>query len=199
MRVSGFSTVGVLAGALLVAGCATPSHDEIQASFAAGLKAYDAGDFRTAYKTWGEIEDYDLAAMRNVALMLRKGQGVDKDPKTALRKMLQAADMGLATAQADAGEMLAQGEAGPPDKAAAVPLLAQAAGVGHPIAALELAEIYQAGDAGPPDIAQACRLYAVAAGAGLTEAIQHLKDLGDKCAAQPPSPATQGPLPPVSR
>ena len=186
----------VLGCAVLMAGCATPSHDEIQATFGAGLKAYDAGDYKSAYKTWGEIEDYDLAAMRNVALMLRKGQGVDKDPKTALKKMLVAAELGLATAQADAGEMIAQGEAGPPDKAAAAPWLGRAAAAGHPIAALELARIYEGGQGVPADMKEACRLYRQAAAFGLPEATARLKELGTNCPLPAP-PAVQGPLPPV--
>lgn len=196
MRVTWSSILGTLACAVLATGCATPTHEEIQASFNNGLKAYDAGDFRNAYKTWGDIEDHDLAAMRNVALMLRKGQGVEKDPKTALRKMLRAADLGLVTAQADVGEMIAQGEAGPPDKAAAVPWLSRAANAGHPVAALELARILEEGQAVPADLKESCRLYEIAAGFGLSEATQRLKDLGGKCTLSP-VPATQGPLPPV--
>jgi TPR repeat protein len=196
MRVSFSSIAGFLVCAVFVAGCATPTHEEIQSSFNAGLKAYDAGDYRSAYKTWGDIEDHDLAAMRNVALMLRKGQGVEKDTKTALRKMLRAADLGLVTAQADAGEMIAQGEAGPPDKAAAVPWLSRAANAGHPIAALELARILETGDGVPADPKEACRLYTLAASFGLPEAVSRVKALGDTCPLPVP-PATQGPLPPT--
>ncbi len=188
MRAS-FSSLAVLAlGATLLAACSTPGHDEIQAQFDAGLKAYDAGDYKTAYKTWGDIGDYDLAALRNVAVMLRKGQGVDKDPKTALRKMLQAADQGLPTAEADAGEMIANGEAGPPDKAAAIPWLTRAAAVGHPIAAYELGQIYEDGKAVPQDLKEARRLYKIAADAGMPEAVQRLRDL-DRAAPAPPAAA----------
>lgn len=190
---------GLVACAAVLAACAgPPAHDEIQASFDAGLKAYDAGDFKTAYKTWSRIDDYDLAALRNAALMLRKGQGVDKDPKTALTKMLRAADLGLATAQADAGEMLADGEAGPPDEAAAIPYLTRAAEAGHPIAAFELAEIYQRGKAVPQDLKQARRLYQIAADAGMPEAAQRLKQLDGPPAAPTLPAATQGPLPPTN-
>lgn len=182
----------VVVFAVLIGGCASPSHDEIQSTFDAGLKAYDAGDFKTAYKTWGRIDEYDLAALRNVALMLRKGQGVDKDPKAALRKMLQAADVGLVTAEADAGEMILNGEGCPPDPAGAVPWLARAAHEGHPIAALELAKILDQGKAVPQDLKQAHQLYEIAAAAGLPEAIQRLKELD---AAAPP---TASPLPPTT-
>ena len=181
-----------LAGAMfcvvLLGACAgTPNHDQIQAAFDAGLKAYDAGDYKTAYSTWGDIEDYDLAALRNVALMLRKGEGIAKDPKTALRKMARAADLGLVTAQADLGEMLANGEAGPPDVAAAVPWLTSAAAAGHPIAAFELAKIYDEGTAVPQDLLKARLLYKIAAEAGIADAAKRLATLGPAPAASPPA------------
>jgi uncharacterized protein len=176
MRASFLRLAGVPVCMVVLAACAgVPAHDEIQARFDAGLKAYDAGDYQTAYSTWGDIEDYDLAALRNVALMLRKGQGVGKDPKKALEKMARAADLGLVTAQADLGEMLAGGEAGPPDNAAAVPWLALAADAGHPIAAFELAQIYDEGTAVPQDLAKACRLYKIAVDAGIPEAAKRLE------------------------
>jgi TPR repeat protein len=179
----------MLCAALLGACASVPTHDEIQSSFDAGLKAYDAGDYKTAYSIWGDIEDYDLAALRNVALMLRMGKGVDKDPKTALKKMERAADLGLATAQADLGEMLINGEAGPPDKAAAVPWLVLAAAAGHPIAAFELAKIYQEGTAVPQDLARARLLYKAAADAGVPDAAKRLESLGPAPAGATPAAA----------
>jgi uncharacterized protein len=116
-----------LCGALLSACASLPSHEEIQAAFAAGLKAYDAGDYRTAYETWQEIEDVDLAALRNIAVMLRKGQGVEKDAEAAREKMELAAQAGLVTAQADLADMLIKGEGGHPDPKAAIPWLTSAA------------------------------------------------------------------------
>lgn len=169
--------VALLFCAALLAGCATPNHEEMQATFDAGLKQYDAGDYKGAYDTWHKIEDVDLAALRNVALMLRKGQGVAKDPKAALSKMQQAADMGLATAQADLGEMLLNGEAGPRDVAAAVPWLARAAAAGHPIAAFQLGKLYEDGDGVPKDLENARRLYQIAAKAGVEGATERLQAL----------------------
>jgi uncharacterized protein len=196
MRMPFSSLAGLALSAALLAACATPGHDEIQAQFDAGLKAYDAGDYQTAYKTWNDIGDYDLAALRNVALMLRKGQGVAKNPEMALRKMLEAADQGLVTAEADAGEMIANGEAGPPDKAAAIPWLARAATAGHPIATFELGQIYEDGKAVPQDLKEARRLYKIAAEAGITDAVQRLQDL-DGAAPAPPA-AVPGHFPPPS-
>jgi hypothetical protein len=46
---------------------------EVAAVFDAGVAAYDAGHFDQAYKIWSGIQNEDLAAMRNMAMMLRKG------------------------------------------------------------------------------------------------------------------------------
>ena len=79
------------------------------------MTAYDAGDYAKAYKIWSSIDDDDIAAMRNVAMMRRQGLGTDKDPKGAELMYTRAAEAGLPTAQADLADMLIKGEAGPPD------------------------------------------------------------------------------------
>ena len=56
---------------------------EIAAIFDTGVAAYDAGDYEQAFKIWWELQFEDVAAMRNVAMMLRKGQGVQRDPRQA--------------------------------------------------------------------------------------------------------------------
>jgi TPR repeat protein len=186
MRVGRFVS-GLVVVAGLLGGCASaPSHEDMQATFDAGLKDYDAGDYKAAYDKWHKIDGYDLAALRNVALLLRRGQGVPKDPKAALAKMGQAADAGLPTAQADLGDMLLKGEAGPPDPAAAAPWLARAAAAGHPIAAYQLAQLYETGTGVPKDIEAARKLYERAAKAGVNEAAARL-------AALPPASASVDP------
>ena len=184
----------LLCGGLLSACASAPSHEEIQASFEAGLKDYDAHDYKAAYEKWKKIADFDLAAMRNVALMLRKGEGVDKDPKAAQTMMQQAADAGLATAEADLADMLLKGEAGKPDPKAAVPWLQTAAEAGHPVAAFELGQLYEQGTVVKKDLEQARKLYKVAADAGVKDAAESLDRLGPEAAptgqvgALPPSP-----------
>ena len=81
-------------------------------SFDSGVAAYDAGDYQKAFKIWWDLRYEDLAAMRNVAMMLRKGQGMARDPKQAEELYLRAAEAGLPTAQADLADMLLKGEAG---------------------------------------------------------------------------------------
>jgi len=66
-----------IASLFLLAGCAAPDSGEaLKSTFDSGVAAYDAGDYPRAYKIWSGIDDIDLAAMRNVAMMLRQGQGV---------------------------------------------------------------------------------------------------------------------------
>lgn len=165
---------------LLLAGCASAPEDSgtaIKATFGAGLKAYDSGDFETAYKDWSSIKDVDLGAMRNVAVMLRTGKGVPKDPKAAEDLMARAADAGLFTAQADLADMLLKGEAGPPDPKAALPWLRRAADQDHPMAQFQLGQLYEQGIAVPKDIEMARKLYTRAAAGGVADAASRLAAL----------------------
>src|ERR1700761_9185601 len=129
-----------------LSGCASAETTEsLKASFDSGVAAYDAGDYPTAFKIWSSIDDDDVAAMRNVGIMLRKGQGVAKAPKAAEDMFERAADAGLPTAMADLADMLLKGEAGPPDPQRALPLLQSAAAANHPVAQYEPAQMYEAG------------------------------------------------------
>jgi TPR repeat protein len=177
-----------LAGAVLAA-CADDPVDSsaaIKTIFDEGLKDYDSGNFEAAYKKWSTIDEVDLAAMRNVGIMLRTGKGVQKDPKAAEAMLQRAAEAGLFTAQADLGDMLLKGEAGPPDPKAAAPWLAMAAQAGHPMAQYELGQLYEQGDAIPKNIEAARALYKAAAAGGVAEAAKRL-------AALPPAPAPPTP------
>ncbi|HEV7959469.1 MAG TPA: tetratricopeptide repeat protein, partial [Rhizomicrobium sp.] len=123
-----------------------------------------------------------------LAMMLRKGQGVTKDPKKAEELYQRAAEAGLPTAQADLADMFLKGEAGPPDLTSALPLLAAAAAANHPGAQFELGELYETG--APPylakDIDEARRLYTAAAGHGMTDAADRLRVVGPPIAQQQP-------------
>jgi TPR repeat protein len=156
------------------------THDEITAAFNSGVAAYDAGKYETAFRIWWNLQFEDIAAMRNVAMMLRKGQGTPKNPKKAMEIYQRAADAGLPTAQADLADMLLKGEAGPPNLVDALPLLQAAAAANHPIAQYELGEIYEVG--APPLVPQnlevARQLYFAAAGHGMKEASDRLRVVG---------------------
>ena len=175
---------------------------EIAADFATGVAAYDAGDFEKAFKVWWELRFEDLAAMRNLGMMLRKGIGTPKDAKRAEEIYLRAAEVGMPTAQADLADMYIKGDLGPPDLAAALPLLARAAAANHPGAQFQLGEFYETGAPPlvPKDLEKARELYAAAARSGMPEAIARSQFLGPPAAqaltvVTPAAPAANAPAP----
>jgi TPR repeat protein len=148
--------------------------------FDSGVAAYDAGDYEKAFKIWWDLRYEDIAAMRNLAMMLRKGVGTQKDPKKAEELYLRASEAGLPTAQADLADMYLKGELGPPDLARALPFLEAAAAANHPIAQYQLGQFYETG--APPLVPQnlevARQLYAAAARHGMPEAAARSAYLG---------------------
>ena len=164
---------------LLLNACAVENGQQLAGTFDSGVAAYDAGDHAKAYKIWSAIADQDLAAQRNVAMMLRKGDGVAKNPGAAEDMYRRAAQAGLPTAQADLADMLLKGEAGPPNPKAALPLLAAAAAANHPVAQFELAQMYETGQDGlvPKNLETARSLYAAAASHGMKEAADRMSRL----------------------
>lgn len=161
---------------------------EIKAQFDAGVAAYDAGDYPKAFQLWWDLRYEDVAAMRNAAMLLRKGQGTDKDPAKAEELYERAAEAGLPTAQADLADMLLKGEDGHQDVARALPWLKRAAAADHPLAQFELGEMYEVGvpPLVPRDIEIARQLYTAASSHGM-------KDAADRLAALPPPSATPMP------
>ncbi len=174
---------------------------EIAAAFDSGVAAYDAGDYEKAFKIWWDLRFEDLAAMRNLGLMLRKGQGTPKDPDKAEEVYLRAAEAGLPTAQADLADMYLKGELGAPDLRRALPLLEAAAAANHPVAQYQLGQFYETGAPPlvPQDLETARQLYASAASHGMKEAAARSAFLGPpvaKPAATPaPTPSAQTPAP----
>ena len=168
---------------------------EIAADFASGVTAFDAGDFEKAFKIWWELRFEDLAAMRNLGMMLRKGIGTEKNPKRAEEVYLRAAEVGMPTAQADLADMYIKGDLGPPDMAAALPLLARAAAATHPGAQFQLGEFYETGAPPlvPKDLEKAKELYAAAAQSGMPEAIARSQFLGPPAAQAGAAPDTPAP------
>ncbi len=185
---------------LATSGCASDKTGiGLKNDFDAGVAAYDAGDYPKAYKIWSSIDDDDIAAMRNVAMMRRQGQGTEKDPKGAEEMYLRAAEAGLPTAQADLADMLIKGEAGPPDPKSALPLLRAAAAANHPLAQYELAQLYETGQVIPRNMTVARDLYAAAASHGMKQAQARLDQLGP-ASAETAQTTVQGatPAPPTA-
>jgi len=185
-----------LAAALCVCLAATPAlaaHTgaELAAIFDTGVTAYDAGDYEKAFKIWWDLRYEDLAAMRNLGMMLRKGQGTAKDPDKAEEVYMRAAVAGLPTAQADLADMYLKGELGPPDMRKALPLLEAAAAANHPVAQFQLGQFYETGAPPfvPQDLETARQLYAAAASHGVKEAAVRSAFLGPPSAKPAATPA----------
>ena len=187
-------STAILAASLCVAfaGACSVVHDtgELKAIFDQGVAAYDAGHYDEAFNIFKSIDTEDVAAMRNEGLMLRKGQGTQKDPKAAEEVLEHAADAGLATAQYDLAEMMINGEAGDPDPKGALPWLTQAAAAHHPVAEYRLGVFYEEGTTVDKNLGFARTLYAEAAAQGVPDAKARLDKLGG-----PPPVPTPPPLP----
>jgi uncharacterized protein len=162
---------------LFAGGCATIPPEERVATFKQGVAAYDAGHYAQAFQLFDSISYDDAAAARNTGLMLRKGQGVERDPQAALIRLQEAANAGMATASADVGEMLLDGEVGRPDPEAALPYLVTAADAHHVVAEYHIGAMYERGLVLPKDLAKARAFYAAAAAGGVQEAQERLNAL----------------------
>jgi TPR repeat protein len=161
-----------------------------QKRFDQGAAAFDAGDYQTAYAIFSELaKKGDIAAMRNVALMERKGIGTKRDLKDARELYGIAAESGLPTAQYDLAQMLINGEGGAPDPKGALLLLQAASEGNHALAQYQLGLFYEQGQYVPRDVARAESLYAVAAEHGVWDAKVRLAALKGWPAPVPPPPA----------
>lgn len=171
--------VPILVAVILLAGCATNIVAEKASRFDQGVAAYDSGDYQTAYRIWDELaQDNDLAAMRNVAQLLRQGKGVEKNPKRAFKLYQDAADKGLVTAMANVGDMYLNGEGVEKNAEAAAAWYARAATAGLSLAQWKLAEMYDAGTGVQKDPARARALLERAARNGYAPAQAKLKSMG---------------------
>jgi uncharacterized protein len=191
------AAIVVISLAMVTSACATvKDSEELKTIFDRGVAAYDAGNYAQAFELFKSIDEEDVAAARNEGIMLRKGQGVAKDPAEAERVLQRAAEDGLPTAQYDYAEMLMDGEAGPPDVKGAIPWLTLAASAGHPIAEYRLGTLYEQGVYVDKDIEKAKSLYADAANRGVAAAADRLKALGGP-PPKPLHPSESGPATPA--
>ena len=191
------AAIVVISLAMVTSACATvKDSEELKTIFDRGVAQYDAGNYAQAFELFKSIDEEDVAAARNEGIMLRKGQGVAKDPAEAERVLQRAAEDGLPTAQYDYAEMLMDGEAGPPDVKGAIPWLTLAASAGHPIAEYRLGTLYEQGVYVDKAIEKAKSLYADAANRGVAAAADRLKALGGP-PPKPLHPSESGPATPA--
>ena len=156
--------------------------------FKEGVDAYDKGDFKKAFDIWLPLaQQSDLAAMRNVALLLRTGKGVKRDSARALWFYEEAGSKGFVLAQVNAAFMHLEGDGVPKNLEAAAFWFHTAARAGSPIAQYNLAVMYERGSGVKKDIARALGWYALAARSGSRLAIARLETLVPALAG-PPAP-----------
>ncbi len=75
----------------MLTACGVENGQQLASTFDTGVAAYDAGDKAKAFEIWSGIADQDVAAMRNVATMLRKGEGGKQDHARAAVWLKKAA------------------------------------------------------------------------------------------------------------
>ena len=156
--------------------------------FREGVAAYDKGDFAAAFKIWLPLaQQADLAAMRNVALLLREGKGTTRDPVRALWFYEEAGAKGFALAQVNAAFMHLEGDGVPKNLEAAAFWFHAGARAGSPIAQYNLAVMYERGSGVEKDMGKALGWYAIAARSGSKPALDRLAVL---------VPALEGPKAP---
>lgn len=190
--------VFVISAAALLSACATNIVAEKASRFDQGVAAYDAGDYPTAYRIWdGLARENDLAAMRNVAQLLRQGKGVEKDVKRSFKLYQEAAEKGLVTAMANVGDMYMAGDGVDKNVEAAAAWYARAAAAGLSLAQWKLADMYDTGVGVQKDPARSRALLERAARNGYAPAQAKLKAMGltltesGEVVAPPPPPVEQ--------
>ena len=111
------------------------------ADAAAGLAAYNRGDFGTALRIWQQLAPGgDVQAQTGLGVLYYNGQGVVPNHGEALHWFSQAAAQGDADAQYNLAVMYAHGLGVAPDTAAARQWLEEAARQGHRQAVLDLSK-----------------------------------------------------------
>lgn len=182
---------------ILVTGAVAPA----RADFESGVKAYDAGDFTTAYNDWLPIAaGGDPFAQRNIGHLYRLGLGVPQDFKVAFNWYQRAAEQGLVRAQANLANMLLRGQGVDQNPEEAAAWFHRAAAAGHAISQFNIGQMYRKGLAVPQDNAKALGWFQLAADAGHERSIELVAIMtaegvvaaGDEALLEPPfgAPAT---------
>ena len=119
-----------------------PVAAERRESFAAATRAFDGGDYATAFETWRRLAVAgDAEAQTAIAGMYRRGEGRRVDPTGAATWYRRAAEQGDAVAQMNLGEMYRLGQGVARDKAQAYVWFTLAATRGKTWAAAELRKL----------------------------------------------------------
>lgn len=140
--------------------------------YAAGLEAYDRGDFQEAVRILQPLaEGGDARAQYGLGKILETGSGpVPADPGKAVFWYGKAAEQGVAAAQNNLALMYAEGRGVAQDKTQAAALWETAARGGHPQAQFNMGLLFYRGEGVERDAAAATAWFGRAAENGLAEA-----------------------------
>jgi len=168
---SGF---GGIALAMLLAAAAPAAADG-----AAGLKAYQAGDYETALREFLPLAEAGQAtAQAAVGQMYLSGQGVPVDPQQAALWLERAAEGGNARARYQIGNMYAAGYGVAADDMKASYYLIKAANQNMADAQLAMAQRFYHGQGVPKDLVQSFLYAALAARQGNQDALSIANAVG---------------------
>ena len=201
--------MGRLAGAFVVGAGLVGDHPA-WADFAAGLTAFEAGNYAAAYTEWEPLaQDGDTTAQHNLGLLYLHGLGVPRDAEAAAAWFQSAADQGNAQAQADIGTLHLTGDGVRQSFTLALKWFLLAAQHGHAIAQFNLGLLYESGLGTERNVTEALRWYTASLQNGHDPAYDRLGDilaqmrfdgpLAPLAASPPPAPPAgePGPLPAI--
>ena len=128
-----------------------------EADVAAGIAAYQGGDFATALREFQQAAKHDdVHALNYLGIMYAEGLGTPRDDKRAADMFYIAEVLGYPEAMANLARMYAEGLGVPQDNEAAVSSYRAAAKAGFKPAIIRMAEIYEKGELGEaPNAARA--------------------------------------------
>jgi len=168
----------ILAGTAVATVLAVMTISTSFAGFEEALKAYEAGDYKTAFDEWLPLaEQNNLAAMRNIGLMYRNGRGVEKDAAKAFSWYARAAELGFDRAQANVASMYMKGEGVQQDYVKAAEWFTRAAQQGHVISQYNLGLMYELGRGVERSQSKALAWYNLAAEANHPGALKRMSSL----------------------
>ncbi|MBT4701145.1 MAG: sel1 repeat family protein, partial [Rhodospirillaceae bacterium] len=126
--------------------------------------AYAAGDYTNVLKKWEPLaKGGNASAQFNLGQMYRRGQGVKKNDKTAVKWYTIAAEQGQAIAQNNLANRYVRGQGVEPNIKAALKWYKRAADQGYVSAMNNMARLYRVGQYVPKDMAEATKWYLLAA------------------------------------
>lgn len=150
--------------------------------FAAGVAAFQRGNYQTAIKNWMPLaEQGNAEAERNVGIMFQQGLGVPQSDTDAVFWYRRAAENGLARAQQNLGVMYEQGAGVPLNYTEAARWYRMAAQGGNMLAKLNLGVMRERGVPGMPlNVVLAHMWYNLAAAQGSAEAAKFRDELASQ-------------------